>query len=59
VPVFSHVLVMRAGRVVAAGPRRAVLTAPILAAAFGARVRLALRRGRWQAWFTPHRHKAF
>ena len=58
-PLFSHVLVMRAGRVVAAGPRRAVLTARVLASAFGARVRLALRGGRWQAWFAPHRRQAF
>jgi iron complex transport system ATP-binding protein len=58
-PVFSHALVMRAGRVVAAGPRRQVLTACVLSAAFGARARLAVRRGRWQAWFTPHRGNVF
>ena len=58
-PIFSHVLVMRAGRVVAAGPRRQVLTARVLGAAFGVRARLAFRGGRWQAWFTPHRRKVF
>lgn len=58
-PAFSHVLVMKAGRVVAAGPKRAVLTARILGAAFGARARLAIRGGRWQAWFSPHRRQVF
>lgn len=58
-PAFSHVLVMKAGRVVAAGPRQAVLTAATLEAAFSARVRLACRRGRCQAWFSPHRRQVF
>lgn len=43
-PAFSHVLLMRAGRVKAAGPRDAVLTSGGLSTAFGAR--LILRRGR-------------
>jgi len=59
VPAISHVLVMRAGTVVAAGPRRAVLTARRLGAAFGARVRLVQRSGRAQAWFTPGRRRVF
>jgi len=59
VPAISHVLVMRAGTVVAAGPRRAVLTARRLGAAFGARVRLVNRSGRAQAWFTPGRRRMF
>jgi iron complex transport system ATP-binding protein len=59
VPAISHVLVMRAGAVVAAGPRRAVLTERILGSAFGARARLVRRRGRWQAWFTPGRPRVF
>ena len=58
-PSFSHVLVMKAGRVVAAGPRRAVLTARTLGAVFGARARLAIRAGRWQAWFSLHRRQVF
>ncbi|MFA5058029.1 MAG: ABC transporter ATP-binding protein [Opitutaceae bacterium] len=58
-PAFSHVLVLKAGRVVAAGPRRRVLTARILGEAFGARARLALRGGRWQARFTPPRRQVF
>ena len=58
-PAFSHALVMKAGRVVAAGPRRAVLTARTLGAAFSARVRLARRGARCQAWFTPHRRRVF
>lgn len=58
-PVFSHALVLRAGRVLAAGRRRNVLTAPVLGAAFGAPARLAGRRGRWQAWFSPRRRQVF
>jgi len=58
-PAFSHVLVMKAGRVLAAGPRAEVLTAGTLGAAFSARVRLARRGARCQAWFTPHRRRVF
>ena len=46
-PAFTHALLLRAGRVVAAGPRRAVLTSATLSATFGTRLRL-VRRGR--AW---------
>lgn len=45
-PAFTHALLLRGGRVVAAGPRAAVLTSPNLSATFGARLRLARRRGR-------------
>ena len=37
---FSHVLVLRAGKVLASGPRGKVLTSSNLSAAFGARVKL-------------------
>jgi iron complex transport system ATP-binding protein len=43
-PVFSHVLILQTGRVLAAGRKSAVLTAKNLSAAFG--VRLRLRRNR-------------
>lgn len=43
---FSHALLLRAGRVVAAGPRDEVLTAAWLGKAFGIRVRLTRRDGR-------------
>jgi len=43
-PGFTHVLLLRRGRVLAAGPREEVLTARNLSRAFGAR--LALRRSR-------------
>ncbi len=45
-PAFTHALLLRAGRVVIAGPRGAVLTTKNLSATFGAPLRLA-RRGRW------------
>jgi iron complex transport system ATP-binding protein len=47
-PVFSHVLVLKAGRVLAAGKRAAVLTAELLARAFAARVKLTRRAGRYE-----------
>ena len=52
-PAFSHVLVLRAGRVLSSGHRRRVLTAPVLGAAFGVRPRLCARAGRRLAWFSP------
>ena len=44
-PAFTHALLLRGGRVVGAGPRRAVLTSANFSATFGARLRLE-RRGR-------------
>lgn len=46
-PAFTHALLLRAGRVLAAGPRRTVLTSARLSSAFGTPLRL-VRRGR--AW---------
>lgn len=43
-PAFTHALLLREGRVAAAGPRAAVLTGASLGKVFGAKVRLA-RRG--------------
>lgn len=50
-PAFTHALLLRAGRVVAAGPRRAVLSAANLSATFGARLSLARAGGRYQLTF--------
>lgn len=44
-PGFTHALLLRAGRIAAAGPRESVLTSANLSAAFGARLRL-IRSGR-------------
>lgn len=44
-PVFSHALVLREGKVVASGPRRAALTTAILSHAFGRPVRLVRTGG--------------
>jgi iron complex transport system ATP-binding protein len=52
-PRFSHVLLLRRGRVVAAGPRRRVLTAETLSAVFGAGLRLDVTRGRHRLEFVP------
>ncbi len=47
VPGFSHVLVLRAGGVVAAGTRESVMTSATLSAAFDAPVRLVQTAGRF------------
>ena len=52
-PAFTHTLLLRGGRVVAAGPRRAVLTSANLSATFGAPLRLDRRAGRLRLDFTP------
>ncbi len=46
-PGFTHVLLLRAGRCVAAGPRRDVLTPATLRATFGTRFTVAFREGRY------------
>jgi iron complex transport system ATP-binding protein len=43
-PGFTHALVLAAGRVVATGPAKTVLTSRILSHAFGANVRLSRKR---------------
>lgn len=48
VPAFSHLLVLKGGRVLASGPIRAALTAPVLSEAFGASLRLRRREGRYE-----------
>jgi iron complex transport system ATP-binding protein len=47
VPLFSHVLILKSGRVLAAGPRERVLTSATLSEAFAARIRLTRARGRY------------
>ncbi|MGZ3619641.1 MAG: ABC transporter ATP-binding protein, partial [Candidatus Binataceae bacterium] len=44
---FSHVLVLRAGRVLAAGPRENVMTSATLSRAFDAPLRMTAERGRY------------
>ena len=46
-PVFSHVLVLKNGRALAAGKKSAILTAGNLSAAFAARTRLRKSKGRY------------
>jgi len=47
VPLFSHVLVLKSGRVLDAGPRARVLTSRTLSSAFDAPVHLSRARGRY------------
>jgi iron complex transport system ATP-binding protein len=46
-PVFSHVLLLKAGAVLAAGEKRRVLTSAMLSRAFEGPLRLARRHGRY------------
>src|SRR5271156_2532104 len=55
VEAFSHVLVLKAGRVLDAGPRARVLTSATLSSAFAAPVRLTRARGRYSLSVRPHR----
>jgi iron complex transport system ATP-binding protein len=47
-PVFSHLLLLKAGRILASGPRDAVLASRLLGETFGARVTLRRIAGRYQ-----------
>jgi iron complex transport system ATP-binding protein len=46
-PGFSHVLILKGGRVLASGPKDRVMTAANLSEAFGAPLRLAHSSGRY------------
>jgi iron complex transport system ATP-binding protein len=46
-PVFSHVLVLKAGQVLGAGKKTATLSTRILSQTFGAKVKLQLKAGRY------------
>jgi iron complex transport system ATP-binding protein len=46
-PAFTHALLLRAGRVLAAGPCARTLTSAQLSRAFGARLRIGRTRGRY------------
>ena len=46
-PVFSHVLVLKAGRVLAAGKKKVTLTTKLLSTTFSARVRLTTKTRRY------------
>jgi iron complex transport system ATP-binding protein len=46
---FTHALVLRGGRVLAAGPLACTLTPPVLSEAFGLPLEVHVRAGRWTA----------
>jgi iron complex transport system ATP-binding protein len=48
-PTTTHVLLLRAGTALAAGPASDVLTSPLLSAAFGVPLRVVGAAGRWHA----------
>jgi len=54
-PCFTHALLLRAGRVVAAGPRTTTLTTRQLSLTFGAPLRLLRRAGRYVLGFSTPR----
>jgi iron complex transport system ATP-binding protein len=46
-PVFTHVLILKKGRLLASGEKKSVLTSRNLAKAFGARMRLSVKERRY------------
>lgn len=54
-PAFTHALVLRAGQVFAAGPKRGMLTSRVLSGAYGARVAVSAKSGRYRAEVLPRR----
>lgn len=52
-PVFSHVLVLKEGRVLAAGAKASVLRADVLCDAFSTRLKLARAKGRYSLNVRP------
>jgi iron complex transport system ATP-binding protein len=52
-PAFSHVLILKRGRAIAGGPRRAVMQSKTLSAAFSGTVRLSRRAGRYSLRVAP------
>ena len=54
VPVFTHALLLREGRVLASGAMRTVLTSARLSATFGAPVRLRRDPGGGYRLTVPH-----
>jgi iron complex transport system ATP-binding protein len=52
-PGTTHALVLRSGRVVAAGPAADIVTGPILTAAFGLPLRVERVGGRFTAQASP------
>jgi iron complex transport system ATP-binding protein len=48
-PGFTHALLLREGRMVAAGPVEQVLTEEIVSATFGMPLQLGHQDGRWSA----------
>jgi iron complex transport system ATP-binding protein len=53
VPLFSHVIILKAGAVLAAGPRARALNSRNLSIAFDAPVRLSNKRGRYSLSVSP------
>ena len=54
-PVFTHVLLLKEGRVLAAGARRAALTSKTLSRAFNAPIQLSGANGRYALTVAPKR----
>jgi iron complex transport system ATP-binding protein len=57
VPVFSHVLVMKAGRILSAGTKESVLNSKTLSEAFEARIELQRRNGHYRLSVARNRAK--
>lgn len=56
-PGFSHVLILKGGRVLASGPKDQVMSAGLLSEAFGAPLRLSPSNGRYSLAVTVNSSK--
>jgi iron complex transport system ATP-binding protein len=55
IPIFSHVLILKGGRVLANGPIRQTLNSATLSSAFGEKATLRRTAGRYQLLFRGSR----
>ncbi len=57
-PVFSHALILKSGRIIGLGEKTSVLKSEILSHAFGAKIKLTRQQGRFQATISSDHHHA-
>ena len=58
-PVFSHALVLKSGRMIAAGEKISVLTSARLSQAFDAKVQVSKKQNRFEAKIKSNNRNVF
>jgi len=54
IPIFSHVLILKSGRILAKGRKKKILTSPILSQTFGVNVNVVMSNGRFWSQIMPN-----